>query len=116
MNNKEIKQSTLGIKKLLVVLVALGVFIFLGSTFYHFKEGWDWLDSIYFSVVTLATVGYGDFTPQTDVGKIFTMFYVFVGVGFFIYAANTFLRYYTDKRIETIQLRHSKRSKNDHQE
>ena len=38
------------------------------------------LDSFYFSVVTLATVGYGDFTPQTDAGKLFTAVYVLVGI------------------------------------
>jgi len=32
-------------------------------------------------VVTLTTVGYGDFSPQTTFGKIFTTFYIFAGVG-----------------------------------
>ncbi len=52
-----------------------------GAAFYHFVEGWRVLDSLYFSIATLTTIGYGDFTPQTDLGKIFTMFYIFVGVG-----------------------------------
>lgn len=40
------------------------------TAFYHFAEGWTWLDSIYFSIVTLATVGYGDLAPKTTGGKI----------------------------------------------
>jgi voltage-gated potassium channel Kch len=36
---------------------------------------------LYFSVITLTTVGYGDFSPQTPAGKIFTMIYVLVGLG-----------------------------------
>ena len=52
-----------------------------GTLFYHFVEHWSILDSFYFSVITLATVGYGDFTPQTAIGKIFTVFYIFLGVG-----------------------------------
>ncbi len=52
-----------------------------GTLFYHEVEGWSWLDSSYFSVITLTTVGYGDFSPQTDSGKIFTMVYIFVGLG-----------------------------------
>jgi hypothetical protein len=52
-----------------------------GTVFYTIVEGWDPLDSLYFSVISLATVGYGDFTPTTDIGKIFTIFFVLAGVG-----------------------------------
>jgi hypothetical protein len=53
----------------------------VGVTFYHYAEGWRVLDALYFSVATLTTIGYGDFTPKTDMGKMFTIIYVFVGVG-----------------------------------
>ena len=43
--------------------------ILTGTLFYHAVEGWRFLDALYFSVATLTTVGYGDFTPQTDAGK-----------------------------------------------
>ena len=57
------------------------VLILLGGLFYHKVEGWTFLDSIYFCIVTLATVGYGDFTPHTSIGKLFTVVYIFLGVG-----------------------------------
>ncbi len=57
------------------------VMLALGSWFYSRAEGWSLLDSLYFSVITLTTVGYGDFSPSTAAGKIFTIFYIFVGIG-----------------------------------
>ena len=57
------------------------VILVSGTMFYHRVEGWSFLDSLYFSVITLATVGYGDFSPSTVAGKIFTIFYIFVGIG-----------------------------------
>jgi len=53
----------------------------LGTWFYNLVEGWDVLDALYFSVVTLTTVGYGDFTPETAEGKLFTIFYILIGLG-----------------------------------
>ena len=53
----------------------------IGTIFYHGVEKWGWIDSLYFSVTTLTTVGLGDITPHTVMGKIFTMVYILVGVG-----------------------------------
>jgi voltage-gated potassium channel Kch len=55
----------------------------LGMWFYHQYEPTitNWVDAYYFTVITLATIGYGDFSPTTPLTKIFTTFYVFVGLG-----------------------------------
>ncbi len=57
------------------------VLLAVGTAFYNYVEGWGWLNSLYFSVVTLATVGFGDFAPTTDAGKAFTIVYVLMGLG-----------------------------------
>ena len=62
---------------LTLVLIILGT----GTLFYHFVEGWKWLDSLYFAVTTLTTVGYGDLAPQTGFGKLFTIIYILSGLG-----------------------------------
>jgi voltage-gated potassium channel len=58
----------------------------IATVFYRTVEGWSWIDAVYFSVVTIATVGYGDITPQTAIGKIFTIGYIFSGIGIFVAA------------------------------
>jgi len=67
-----------------------------GTLFYHAIEKWRWLDSLYFSVTTLTTVGYGDIAPATDAGKIFTIIYIFVGVGVILGFINTVARHAKD--------------------
>lgn len=57
------------------------VMLCIGTFFYSHIEGWKYLDSLYFSVTTLTTVGYGDFYPKTEAGKLFTVFYILAGVG-----------------------------------
>lgn len=74
----------------ILLLVLIG-----GAFFYHRVEGWSLFDSLYFSVITLATVGYGDFSPQTDAGKLFTMAYVFVGIGLFVGVATAIAQRYS---------------------
>ena len=57
-----------------------GLLLGVGMVFYHRVEGWSWLDSAYFCVVTAATVGYGDIHPVTPYGRLFTIFYIILGV------------------------------------
>jgi hypothetical protein len=57
------------------------VLLLSGSLFYVVVEGWRFLDALYFSVITLTTVGYGDLAPATDLGKMFTVLYLLVGLG-----------------------------------
>jgi voltage-gated potassium channel len=61
--------------------IALLGLLATGTVFYSLVEGWDPLDALYFSVISLATVGYGDLTPHTALGKVFTIFFVLAGVG-----------------------------------
>ncbi len=85
-------------------LLALTAFVLLmGTVFYHYVEKFSWLDAYYFCVITLATIGYGDFVPKTDAGKLFTTFYVFIGVGIITAFITTTLRNRAEKAIEKRQ-------------
>lgn len=63
-----------------------------GTVFYSSVEDWHWVDALYFSATTLSTVGIGDLSPETQLGKVFTVVYVFVGVGVFIALFTQFAR------------------------
>jgi voltage-gated potassium channel len=71
-------RSDQAFRTLLALVVSLLV---SGTTFFTLVEGWSVLDSFYFSVTTLTTVGFGDPAPATAAGKIFTILYIFVGLG-----------------------------------
>ena len=69
------------------LLMLATLVLVVGVVFYMNVEHWTLINAIYFCVVTLGTVGYGDITPTTDAGKLFTIAYIIVGLsvigGFF---------------------------------
>ena len=80
------------------LLYTTSIMIGFGTVVYHYLEGWSWIDSIYFSVITLSTIGYGDFSPSTDGGKVFTIFYIIMGIGIILSFINTLYHHYNDVR------------------
>lgn len=78
--------------------IALGV-VAVGSITMHFIEDLSWVNSFYFSVVSLTTVGYGDITPKTDVGKIFVAFYLLAGIGIIAAFASNLVRSAVARRV-----------------
>lgn len=69
-------------------LQAAVALLITGTVFYTLIEKWSIVDAFYFSVTTLTTVGFGQPAPTTDVGKIFTAFFVISGVGMFLAVIN----------------------------
>uniref|UniRef100_A0A7S3B5W2 EF-hand domain-containing protein n=1 Tax=Haptolina ericina TaxID=156174 RepID=A0A7S3B5W2_9EUKA len=68
--------SFLGSFSVVIILSHLAI----GTCFYMFAEEWEFRDSLYFCVVTLTTVGYGDMAPSSDISKVFTIFYILLGL------------------------------------
>jgi hypothetical protein len=64
-----------------VAAAFLAVMIASGTIIYTIVEDWSPLDSLYFSVIAASTVGFGDFAPQTDIGKLYTIVYILVTTG-----------------------------------
>lgn len=69
-------------------LGSAGLLLAIGVVFYCIVEHWSFVDSLYFCVTTLTTVGFGNPAPSTDLGKLFTVFFVLSGVGMFLAVIN----------------------------
>lgn len=67
-------------KGVVAAFVGLGVVIALGTAVYATLESMKVIDAIYFTVVTATTLGFGDYCPETYMGKIFTLFFVPISV------------------------------------
>ena len=62
------------------IFIYVVFFIIVCAAVFHWLEGWGWLDSIYFVVITFTTIGYGDFAPTTPLTKLITIFVGLNGV------------------------------------
>ncbi|MBA2619223.1 MAG: two pore domain potassium channel family protein [Rubrobacter sp.] len=82
------------------LFVLVVVTLAAGTLFYWQIEGWSLLDAFYFSSITLTTVGYGDLAPETAAGKLFTVFYIFTGIGLIVAFLNAVAKAAVQQREE----------------
>lgn len=83
---------------LIFVLITL---IASGTIFYSSVEGWEVIDSLYFSVMTMSTIGYGDFHPTTTLSKLFTIIYALLSIGVFVAVVTKIVATILDKKRES---------------
>ncbi len=82
------------------VITIFLILIFASSYIYSYVEGWSYFDSLYFTVVTVTTIGYGDIVPKTVIGKTFTMFFPFIGVALAFYLFSLVGKYVLRQNFE----------------
>lgn len=87
---------------LLLILVIL-----FGVSGYMSIEHWDFLDALYMAVTTLTTVGYGEVHELSNPGRIFTIFFIIIGVVYFLYIAGAVVQFMVEGQIRTILGRRS---------
>jgi voltage-gated potassium channel len=78
-----------GIPRVQALLLVCLVIALTQALVFRVVEGWRFLDAFYFSVVSMATVGYGDFAPETALGKILAMGFLMIGIGVFVLTVST---------------------------
>ncbi len=89
----------------------LAILIAVGTAGFHLLEkypeghalagqNWSYVDSFYFSAMTLTTIGYGDFFPTNDLSKIVTVFYAIFGVAIVLYLLGVIARWYIERSVQ----------------
>lgn len=95
-------------------LLAFVILILVSGTIFFVEvEHWSIIDALYYCVTTLTTVGSGELRPHTDIGKIFTIIYLFMGVGAVLAALQLIYRHalHDDKKTPFDKIRESLRTK-----
>jgi voltage-gated potassium channel len=95
--------------RILRALILFMLVAAIGTIGFHQFENWDLVDSFYATIITMTTVGYGDFSPATDEGRLFTIFLSLIAVGVGGYAITSiasfviegnFHRFIQGKRVD----------------
>ena len=85
--------------------VVAGALVLTGTIFYWRVEDWTIIESLYFCIVTLTTVGYGDLSPTTDAARIFTIVYILTGFGVLVALLTSVAEQYLSQKAERGGLR-----------
>ncbi|MBI5240290.1 MAG: NAD-binding protein [Elusimicrobia bacterium] len=73
-------------RRLYSIAGLIAAVLLFGTIGYRVVEGWSFFDGLYMTVITLATVGYGETNPLTHAGRLFTVFLIMGGIGVMTYA------------------------------
>ena len=85
--------------------------LLVGTLVFHYLEDWTLLESFYFTVATLTTVGYGDLVPTSDISRVFTAFYILAGVALGVAALGLIGASYVEIIERRMSERESRREK-----
>jgi voltage-gated potassium channel len=88
--------------QLLIALVALAGLTILGTAGYVLIEGMAFIDALYMTVITLSTVGYGETVPLSEIGRLYTIGLIVLGLGTVFYAVGTLASFLIEGRLRQI--------------
>lgn len=80
-------------KQILKIVLLLVSIITLGVAGFMIIEGWSFLDALYMTVITIATVGYREVHPLSTAGTVFVIVLIVLGVGTFLYIITSLSEY-----------------------
>lgn len=85
------------------IAIITAVFIFgIGIGGYMLIEEWSFIDAAYMTAITLSTVGFLEVHEPSTAGRIFTIFLIFTGVGYFLYLAGVIVQSIVEGEIRQV--------------
>ena len=97
-NNKELESSIL--RSFQIPFILIGGTIVIGTIGFELIEGWDFLTSLYMTIITLSTVGFGEVKPLSSNGRILVIILVSFGIGAVGYTIGVITRYIVEGELK----------------
>lgn len=85
--------------KLNIIAFLVGSILSIGTLGYMFLSGYSFIDSLYMTVITVTTVGFGEVRPFSDQEKLFTIFLILTSISIFGYAISSFSEYLVSGKL-----------------
>lgn len=92
-------------RQLRIAIFAFLIIVPIGTIGFMWLEGWSFVDSLYVTVITLSTIGYGDLTPEDPYGRLFTIVLAVSGLSAFAFAGQAFIQFFTSPILRTVRQR-----------
>ncbi|MCB1157928.1 MAG: NAD-binding protein [Leptospiraceae bacterium] len=80
--------------------IYLVVLLLVGTSGYRIIEKWNTIDSLYMTVITITTVGFGEIHPMSNSGRLFTIGLLIGGVGFYGVVANSLIKNFIEIKFK----------------
>jgi len=90
------------LRRLQLALILLALIFIVGTAGYLLIERWSFFDALYMTVITIATVGYGEVNPLTPYGRTFTIFLIIFGMGILLFCISTFTAFLVEGELSEI--------------
>lgn len=86
-----------------ILFICLGIVLLaIGTLGYVLIDDWPVMDALYMTVITLTTVGYGEIRDISNTGRLFTIFLIIMGVGFYLYVVSYIIQFLVEGRIREV--------------
>lgn len=95
-----------------MIIISLGFLVVLGTVLFKFLEPFTWIQSFYFTVSTMTTVGYGDLVPTSDLTRLAVALYIIVSVSLYVSFITFLGSHLLETRVQQIMRRYSKKDSN----